>query len=261
MTEHYLNISLENIVAEVDGVLYVEEWLPIAGYNGAYDVSTFGRIKSNGRSKLNNGGFASVFEKIRKQVVHKNDYLRIPLSKYGKTKTHYVHRLVAKAFIDADSELDVNHKDVNTSNNFYKNLEFCTEEYNMKYAVYVSNTKGKIKLKSAAEARKKFLSGVTINEISIQLSISKYTVCDILKGRSWYFMDDPDTVKKCKTKYNSGISIKKKVIATNMLTGKKEIFPSLNMASIMLNLSVSNISQNVKGNRKRVGEYTFKSIG
>jgi hypothetical protein len=69
-----------------------------------------------------------------KQNMHDKGYKIVSLTRDGKTKAHFVHRLVAEAFIDNPDDLPmVNHKDEDKTNNFAENLEWCTNEYNVNY--------------------------------------------------------------------------------------------------------------------------------
>ena len=99
-----------------------EIWADIVGYEGLYMVSSLGNIKS-----LKKG-------LIRKQSDNGNGYKCISLYKNNKSKTFYVHRLVAQAFIPNPNNLpQVNHKDENPSNNCVNNLEWCDSKYNSNY--------------------------------------------------------------------------------------------------------------------------------
>lgn len=99
----------------------IEEWRPIEGYEGLYEVSNMGRIKSLKFDK----------EKILSQCRIKNGYLYVALCKNGKMKTYKVHRLVAQAFLENPSNLPcVNHIDENKVNNYVDNLEWCSYKYN-----------------------------------------------------------------------------------------------------------------------------------
>ena len=100
-----------------------EYWKPVVGYEGHYQVSNFGRVKSIKFGK----------EIILKQNIRGGYYI-VNLSKNGIVKTYLVHRLVAEAFIDNTDNLpEVNHKDENKLNNNVDNLEWCTHEYNINY--------------------------------------------------------------------------------------------------------------------------------
>ena len=123
MEEIYKNLSLENIENEI--------WLQVVGYEGLYEVSNLGRVKS----------LANEFsrkEKILSQYENKNGYLYVSLCKYGKMKSFRVHRLVAIAFIpNPNGYRCVNHKDENKENNCVDNLEWCTHQYNNTYGTVV----------------------------------------------------------------------------------------------------------------------------
>lgn len=103
-------------------------WKDIPGFEGIYQVSNTGQIRS-----LNYRGNAGK-TKILKQHTDKDGYKRVNLYKDSKGKTYKVHRLVAQAFIPNPNNLpEVNHKDENKTNNVVWNLEFCTREYNNNY--------------------------------------------------------------------------------------------------------------------------------
>lgn len=102
-----------------------ETWKDIEGYNGDYQVSTFGRIKSFKQGAQG---------KILMPIIKENKYVKINLYNQGKMTTYSVHRLVAQAFIpNPDNLPQVNHKDRNPSNNQVSNLEWCDMTYNNNY--------------------------------------------------------------------------------------------------------------------------------
>lgn len=102
-------------------------WREIPGYEGLYQVSNTGRVRS-----LNYNGTRKT--KVLKQITDKLGYKRVNLFKNNKKKNYLVHRLVALAFIPNPNNYPIiNHKDENPSNNYYKNLEWCTYEYNNNY--------------------------------------------------------------------------------------------------------------------------------
>ena len=110
-----------------------EIWRPIEGYEGLYEISSYGRVKSLERYRSNNGGIQLLKERIMNPLDY-NGYKNVLLWKNGSKKKEYVHRLVAKAFIpNPDNLKEVNHKDENPSNNMVENLEWCNHRYNMNY--------------------------------------------------------------------------------------------------------------------------------
>lgn len=111
---------------------FKEQWKDIEGYEGLYEISTYGNVRSKER-KSNSGKI--IKEKILKQEVTKNNRCLVKLSKDGKTKKYQVHVLVAKHFIDNPYFYnEVNHIDENTLNNNVNNLEWCTGWYNNCYS-------------------------------------------------------------------------------------------------------------------------------
>lgn len=111
-----------------------EIWKDIEGYEGLYQVSSLGRVKSLERIvSKSNGRRMYVAERILKSFFNRG-YEYVTLSKETKQPNLKVHRLVAEAFLPNDSTLpDVNHKDENKANNRVGNLEWCTKEYNRAY--------------------------------------------------------------------------------------------------------------------------------
>ena len=110
----------------------------VKGYEGYYEVDQFGRVYSVDRviSVNDNGRQYEKPLKVKqmKQSMHTKGYKTVALTKDGNTKTCYVHRLVAEAFVDNPCGLPfINHKDEDKTNNFADNLEWCTNEYNINY--------------------------------------------------------------------------------------------------------------------------------
>lgn len=106
-----------------------EKWLPVTGYEGLYEVSSFGRVKSKKRNTTN-GGI------LKGHVNKRNGYVYVSLSKHGKTQFVRLHRIVLTAFsppTNSDAN-QVNHKDGIKTNNTLENLEWVTSSENMKHA-------------------------------------------------------------------------------------------------------------------------------
>jgi hypothetical protein len=112
-----------------------EIWKDIEGYEGLYKVSSQGQVKSLDKYVGNGyGGIKHFDEKILKPHLLRQGYYRVDLCKDGKVKHHYVHKLVADAFVKNPNSLPViNHKDENKLNNNAANLERCDMKYNINY--------------------------------------------------------------------------------------------------------------------------------
>ena len=105
----------------------MEEFRDIIGYEGKYQVSNLGRIKSLNYNRTGK-------EQILKLGKNKGGYLQIHFFKDGKLQNYSVHRLVASAFIpNPNNYKEVNHKDENKTNNCTENLEWISHIDNMNY--------------------------------------------------------------------------------------------------------------------------------
>lgn len=115
-----------------------EVWLPIQGYEGLYEVSHYGRIRSLDRIVRSNpiNGFRFQKGRIKGQSDNGEGYLIVSLYKDGVGRLFYAHRLIATAFISdpPDENSTVNHKDGNKYNNYWRNLEWMTMADNHKHA-------------------------------------------------------------------------------------------------------------------------------
>ncbi len=119
----------------MDYITDQEVWKDIIGYEGVYQVSSFGRVRSVDRIVKGRHGSPKRIKGIVLTQEKMNDgYMRVSLSKGGKIKRFPVHRLVASAFIKNPNNFPViNHKDETKDNNHASNLEWCTQSYNVRY--------------------------------------------------------------------------------------------------------------------------------
>ena len=113
-----------------------EIWKPIPGYEGLYEVSNLGRVKSLGKNLYNineNTYSFHAYSHIMKPSTNKG-YLQVNLSKNGVLKCIKVHRLVAMAYIpNPNNYPQVNHKNEIRNDNRVENLEWCNNKYNSNY--------------------------------------------------------------------------------------------------------------------------------
>ena len=143
-----------------------EEWRPVKGYEGLYEVSNMGRVKSLHASQ-------SI---IMKQATKNDGYVQVNLSKDGVPSKKYVHRLVATAFVRNPNNYEfVNHKDGNKKNNTVDNLEWCTSSYNMRHAYRNGLTNGDVQKKSVI-LYKRCNEYKSITEAAKALSVPLYTL-------------------------------------------------------------------------------------
>lgn len=113
-----------------------EIWKDIEGYEGEYQVSNFGRVKSLPRwIEFSDGRVRFYQEKIIKDKKAGTGYRQVSLYRNCFCEYFSVHRLVAEAFIPNPNSLrDVNHIDGNKTNNLETNLEWCSRSENIKHA-------------------------------------------------------------------------------------------------------------------------------
>lgn len=108
----------------------MEIWIDIKGYEGKYEVSSFGRVRSFNYRNTGEIKVLSVCE-------NKCGYLYVGLFKDGKQKKFKIHRLVAESFIPNPNNLpQVNHKSEVKTDNRVENLEWCDAKYNSNYGTH-----------------------------------------------------------------------------------------------------------------------------
>lgn len=141
----------------------IEIWKDVKGFDGFYQVSNLGRVKSVSR-KIGN---CFRKEKIRSLSLTKDGYVKLRLSYCGKDVTKRVHRLVAEAFIpNPENKETVNHKDGNKLNNCIYNLEWADRSEQMYHAYKHSlkksergteNAQSKLTVEQIKEIRKTYV--------------------------------------------------------------------------------------------------------
>ena len=171
-----------------------EIWKPIKGYEGFYEVSNLGRVRSLDRTEYirNKAGGITARQKrgkiLKPHLDSRGCYLHVGL----RGKSTNVHRIVAKTFIDNPNGYpEVNHKDEDKTNNAVTNLEWCDHKYNNNYGSKIGSTRGtknpssKLTEKDIMEIRRRRNNGELLREISKDFGISENHVCNIARGVRW----------------------------------------------------------------------------
>ena len=156
-----------------------EQWLDIPGYEGLYQISNFGRVKS------------FYFKKHRILKHHKvKGYSNVELYKNKKKKQFYIHRLVMENFcpIENMNVLDVNHKDEDKSNNHISNLEWMTHKDNLNYGSRAEKARMKMQGKNSSRSKKvrcieKNVIYEALREAERQLGIPATNISKACKGK------------------------------------------------------------------------------
>lgn len=178
----------------------MEIWKPVPDYEGYYEVSDLGRIRSVDRTimiSLNGKTFARKLKgKILRQAFDgRNHYLQANLAKDGKQHMVLIHRIVASAFLENPLNLpEVNHKDENKANNCASNLEWCTHKYNNNYGAKKTSGNGENnpmnkfsedvvkEIKRVYKPRDKSFGNKALSE---KYGISQTHISAIIHGRRW----------------------------------------------------------------------------
>ena len=121
-----------------------EIWKEIKGFEGFYEVSNLGRVKSLTRYVKHSGGGEQILRGriLRPRHGKKNRYFGVSLQKHGVSKSHYIHSLVAEAFISGKKPkgFTVDHIDQDLTNNTVNNLRYCSYRENLNNRSLVSQT-------------------------------------------------------------------------------------------------------------------------
>lgn len=172
----------------------IEIWKDVKGYEGIYEVSSFGRVRSVDRFAFHwRGGKRIVKGKILIQCNRGEGYLCVDLSKKSKKTTYLTHRIVAISFLGLNKKLEVNHKDSNRHNNSIENLEWSTRSENMKHASIFGNHNAisspkmakKLNVEKVLSIRLKSLNGISQRDIAKEFSIARSNVCSIVNRKTW----------------------------------------------------------------------------
>lgn len=226
-----------------------EIWKDIVGYEGSYQVSNLGRIKSLDRYIKRGNVIQFKKGKILTPVENKDLYHSLKLSKNGKSKTYRVHRIVAEHFCKKPDnyeniKYEVNHKDFNRGNNVYTNLEFITHSKNIEYSCI-----------NGRYNNRNFFGKNNPNYNNHKLSN--------------FYKENPNVAKEklSRPKENNGRSVKIELYDTKMnyintfdwIGGCAEYLRENNYTKATINSIRNNITIAIKNNKKYLNHY-FKYI-
>ena len=187
---------------KLDTNTQIEEWKDIKGYEGLYQVSDMGRVKSFGRTVVSKNGLKQYRKgRILKPRTNGYGYLRVDLCcGRGESKSFYVHRLVCEAFHEnTENKPCVNHIDEDKTNNTASNLEWSTYKENNNHGTHNARS---------AKARSKPVSQYTregklikvwqsTNEAQRKLGFAKQNISAVARGKRktaygyvWKYIDE-----------------------------------------------------------------------
>lgn len=161
-----------------------EKWAPVKGYEGYYEVSNLGRIKSLKR-------FGVLKDRLLKPGVMSKGYLTVRLFIDGNATCLLLHRLIAIAFLpNPDNKLEVNHIDSNIRNCTLSNLEWCTRSENIKHSYSfgkntqtgIRNSKCKLSEDDVHSIRKS--NKLNVEEARLH-KVSAATISSIRRRKTW----------------------------------------------------------------------------
>ena len=192
-------------------MIQLEEWKDIEEYEGMYQVSNYGNVKSLARQRRNSKGVYMQKEKLLSLTNTSTGYKKVELVKNGKKKSYKVHRLVAMAFIDnPENKPQVNHIDGNKTNNHVDNLEWVTSSENSIHAYKTGLNPNKKELNETVVVAM-YVNGTSKENIAKEFGVSNLVIKRILKenavtlrtqseAKNQYHLDNINLEEELKTK-------------------------------------------------------------
>lgn len=173
-----------------------EVWKPVQGYEGIYEVSNLGRVRSLDRVAENRWGTTRPIPgTMRTIAVKREGYCFVNLFRKSKGQPMYVHRLVALAFLpNPDNLPQVNHKDGDKSNNALTNLEWCTGSDNCYHAIHEgiyqqargeSSAKAVFTEDQVREIRRRWAAGEKQKHLAAEFGTRPGTINKIVHRQRW----------------------------------------------------------------------------
>ncbi len=171
-----------------------EEWRPVPGYEGLYDASSCGRIKSLPRViQHKNGHKQNAPSVVLRQGIGSHGYPTVTLSKGGTVKKRTVHSIIAEAFIGKRPDgFETRHLDGNRRNCHTDNLKYGSHEQNQANRIAhgtdgrgQKNAMAKLSLDQVETIRAKAASGSDFHDLARTFDVAWATISDIIQRRTW----------------------------------------------------------------------------
>lgn len=181
-----------------------ENWRDIPGYEGLYQVSDLGNVKSLNRIvKHSTSGYLTLKEKLLKPRKSTQDRKYVDLNKNKITKRFYIHTLVAQTFIGERPEgYDICHISGDNQDNRLVNLRYDTKGQNQ-IDIYRQGSKhglGKLSLEQVLEIRQLYSTGdYTHYELAEKYNVSQSTTQRVVNRKSFQWLNDDGTIEESKT--------------------------------------------------------------
>lgn len=230
-----------------------EEWRSVSGYEGLYEISNCGRIKSLERKVQNTPkSFMTKKEHILVPYTNGLGYKMIVLRKDGNAKKFFLHRLVAMSFIpNEEGKKEIDHKDGNPSNNNAENLQWATRKENMNNPITRKRTSDSKKGKKASESARRSYSN------SMKKRWAEGKMKGVITEESIKKMKE--TKRKNRALYSGENSpVAKKIVQMSLNGEIINVFVSQRDAAEKLGLSYKAINLCCRGKIKTSGGFKWK---
>jgi hypothetical protein len=169
-----------------------ETWLPVVGFEGFYEVSDLGRVRSLTRRVRSPRGTRLHTGQVMTPVIDRDGYPRVILRVDGKHYTRKIHRLVCRAFNGPPNALhrEVDHIDANRANATAQNLRWVSRGENAYFTRgrvgALGERNGNAKLTRDAVSQIKLKRGIVSGAtLAAAFGVSPYAIYDIWRGRRW----------------------------------------------------------------------------
>lgn len=179
-----------------------EIWKDVVGYQGFYQISSSGKVKSLLRKVSHRGRLLTVKERLLSLCKSGNGYLVVSLCDRVSTKKRYIHSLVAEAFLKKkDGDNCINHLDLNKENNLVSNLEWTTLAENNRHALRYGKKavypcrqgeKSSTFKTTDADVRKMLImhkEGLGASAIAKKFNLSRHLVYNVVHRKTWKHVD------------------------------------------------------------------------